>query len=539
MMNQKVKIIVGVTALIAAAIATGWIYYALNPGAWDSFTAQMSGESTSSAPVASAASQPSIRPMRASGNLSASGSIEAEEVLVAAELGGRVTELAADEGDDVQAGDLLLQIDRRALLAQQENARANVAQAQGALDAAQAQLDSARSGATAEEIAAAEAAVTAGDGALAAAQAAVTQAEVNADSARTIKASESAVAAAEAALAQAQSAVDLANAHLAAANANLSGTLAGARPEEIAHYQYLVNQAQSEFLLAENIHFVDYIDKDIGGWPEERARYQRESARNARDAIQAQLDLLKAGASDSELAAAYAGVTAAEAQVKMAEAGVDAAQAALDQAQAAPETSQDSVAAAEAGVTASEAGVKVAEGQLAQAQAQLDRLRAGATPEEIAALEAQVSQARAAVQSAEALLSALEIQLEQSTVKAPVSGVVLQRLLQVGELASPGAPLFTLANLDEVTLTVYVPEAELGRVALGQEAEVLVDAYDQSFPGEVVHIASQAEFTPKNVQTQEERVHMVFAVKIRLDNPEHLLKPGMPADAVFIAGQAS
>jgi multidrug resistance efflux pump len=97
----------------------------------------------------------------------------------------------------------------------------------------------------------------------------------------------------------------------------------------------------------------------------------------------------------------------------------------------------------------------------------------------------------------------------------------------------PGAALFTLADLDQVTLTVYVPEAELGKVALGQEVEVTVDAYDQVFPGQVTHIASQAEFTPKNVQTQEERVHMVFAVKIRLDNPDHQLKPGMPADAVF------
>ncbi|MFN2246507.1 MAG: HlyD family secretion protein [Candidatus Promineifilaceae bacterium] len=538
-MNEKVKIIIGVTGIIVVAIAIGWIYYALNPSAWDSFIADMSGESTSSVTASSSAPRPFINPVRTSGTLTASGNIEAEEVLVAAELGGRITELATNEGDDVQAGDLLLQIDRRALLAQQESAKANVAQAQGALAAAQAQLDAARSGATAEEIAAAEAAVVAAEGSLAAAQAAVTQAEVNADSARTIKASESAVAAAEATLAQAQSAVDLANANLAAANAQLEGTLAGARPEEIAHYQYLVNQAQSEFLLAENIHFVDYIDKDIGGWPEERARYQRESARNARDAIQAQLDLLKAGASESELATAYAGVAAAQAQVNMAKAGVSAAEAALAEAQASPETTQDSVAAAEAGITAAEAQVKVAEGQLAQAHAQLDRLRAGATPEEIAALEAQVAQAQAAVQSAEALLSALDIQLEQSIVEAPVSGVVLQRLLQVGELASPGAPLFTLANLDEVTLTVYVPEAELGRVALGQEAEVLVDAYDQSFPGEVVHIASQAEFTPKNVQTQEERVHMVFAVKIRLDNPEHLLKPGMPADAVFAADQVS
>ena len=98
---------------------------------------------------------------------------------------------------------------------------------------------------------------------------------------------------------------------------------------------------------------------------------------------------------------------------------------------------------------------------------------------------------------------------------------------------NPGEFIVEGENDYEVTLTVYVPEAELGRVSLGQNAEVNVDAYDERFPGEVVHIASQAEFTPKNVQTQEERVHMVFAVKIRLDNPEHLLKPGMPADAIF------
>ncbi len=115
----------------------------------------------------------------------------------------------------------------------------------------------------------------------------------------------------------------------------------------------------------------------------------------------------------------------------------------------------------------------------------------------------------------------------------PVSGVVVERLLQVGELAAPGAPLFTLADLDEVTLKVYVPEADLGKVAVGQAVQVTVDAYDETFTGQVSTIASQAEFTPSNVQTQAERVHMVFAVKIRLANPDHLLKPGMPADAVF------
>jgi multidrug resistance efflux pump len=80
---------------------------------------------------------------------------------------------------------------------------------------------------------------------------------------------------------------------------------------------------------------------------------------------------------------------------------------------------------------------------------------------------------------------------------------------------------------------VYVPEADLGRVSLGQTVEVTVDAYDDVFIGQVSHIASQAEFTPKNVQTQEERVHTVFAVNIRLGNADHRLKPGMPADATF------
>ena len=127
----------------------------------------------------------------------------------------------------------------------------------------------------------------------------------------------------------------------------------------------------------------------------------------------------------------------------------------------------------------------------------------------------------------------LDVQLERLELGAPVGGIVMDRTLHVGELAVPGAPLLTIADLDEVTLTVYVPEADLGQVSLGQPVEVTVDAYSDTFAGKVSYIASQAEFTPKNVQTQEERVHMVFAVKIRLENAEHRLKPGMPADAAF------
>jgi len=300
-------------------------------------------------------------------------------------------------------------------------------------------------------------------------------------------------------------------------------------------YQGLLNQAHSQYLYMEDIH-QELIENGIGGRPEERARMQSDSARGARDAAQAQLNMVKAGASPAEIAAANAMVAAAEAQVSIAEAGVNMARASMAQAQAGPETTQDQVALADAGVLAAQAQVEIARGQLAQAEAQLAQMEAGPTAEEIAVLEAQVSQAEAALTAAEAALKALDIEIERTQLYAPRGGIILQRMVHAGELAVPGAPLFVLADLDEVTLTVYVPEAELGQVALGQDVEVTVDAYDQVFVGQVSHIASEAEFTPRNVQTQEERVHMVFAVKIRLENGEHRLKPGMPADAVFDSG---
>jgi HlyD family secretion protein len=241
---------------------------------------------------------------------------------------------------------------------------------------------------------------------------------------------------------------------------------------------------------------------------------------------QAQLDKVEAGARSEEVDMAQAGVDAAQAQLAQAKAGVDAAAASVDTAQA-------GVEAAQAAVIIAQAGADAAQAQLDQAQASLDLLKAGARREEIALLEANVAQAEAAVAGAEAALKALDAQLERMTLTAPVGGIVVERLAHAGELASPGVSLLTLANLDEVTLTVYVPETDLGQVSLGQTVEVTVDAYGNVFTGQVTYIASQAEFTPKNVQTQEERVHMVFAVKVQLDNADHRLKPGMPADATF------
>ena len=139
--------------------------------------------------------------------------------------------------------------------------------------------------------------------------------------------------------------------------------------------------------------------------------------------------------------------------------------------------------------------------------------------------EAQVRQAQAAVHL-------IDAQIAQLTLTAPMDGIVTSRSSQAGETAAAGLPLLTIANLDEVTLVIYIPETRVGQIQTGQEVEVQVDSFpDRVFVGEVVNIAGEAEFTPRNVQTQEERVNLVFAVKVRIPNADSVLKPGMPADA--------
>ena len=217
--------------------------------------------------------------------------------------------------------------------------------------------------------------------------------------------------------------------------------------------------------------------------------------------------------------------------------GVEAAQAALDAAKANKAGAQQMVAALEAQrdnplalvsqLHSAEAQFKVAAAGVGVAAAKLDELKAGAMPEEVEVAEAQVARAKAAS-------AVLQDQTSKMTLIAPIDGVVTSRSAHAGEAAIAGATLLTVAKLDEVNLTIYVPEDKLNRVYLGQSVEVQVDSFPgRVFTGTVSYISQQAEFTPRNVQTQEERVNMVFAVKVRLPNPEHLLKPGMPADAMI------
>jgi len=172
-----------------------------------------------------------------------------------------------------------------------------------------------------------------------------------------------------------------------------------------------------------------------------------------------------------------------------------------------------------------EARYQVAEAQHEAVEQALLKIRKLSRPEEVRASQARLAQA-------EAGRDLLKKTIADATIISPTSGIVTHKAVEAGEFVGPGTPLLTIADLDNVRLNIYVTEVELGRVRLGEPAEIRIDSYpDRVLSGTVVFISPEAEFTPKNVQTREERVKLVFRVKIEIPNPESILKPGMPADA--------
>jgi len=458
-MRRRIVIIL-VALLVVVAAAGGWWYLGANPA----LRAQLSSElglGTEGLPE---------------GVLAASGIIEAEEVSVTAEMGGRVMEALADEGDLVGEDQVVIRLDDAFLQAQ-------IAQMEAGLDAAKAAYAQTVAGVPEAEIQQAEALVTqaeaARDGALQAAR-----------DAQTARANPQ----------ELEARIDGARTQLAIAELTVDQAVANAHAGDI----------QQEFfkrtygLLEEGF----YVDIPVPGLPIEITRHIHVGP-HVLSEVRRQGNLV-----NQEAWMAWEGLFAAEA-------ARDGARRHLDNLLA----MRDNPLEANALVTAAEAQYDIAEANVAVAQAQLEALRAGATEEEVNMVESQVQQAEAA-------LDTLRVQLDKMTLRAPRSGTVLRRMVSAGELAAPNFSLLTIADLDQVTLTVYVPENQIGLVKVGQTVHVNVDSFpEQTFSGEVVHIASRAEFTPKNVQTKEERVSTVFAVKIGIPNPDHALKPGMPADA--------
>lgn len=171
---------------------------------------------------------------------------------------------------------------------------------------------------------------------------------------------------------------------------------------------------------------------------------------------------------------------------------------------------------------------EVAVAQERSARANLQLLESGPRPHQVEEARHQVDQARAALETARS-------RLREATIYSPINGVVLRKNMEAGETANPGASILTLVDPTDLWLRAYVSETDIGRIKVGMSARIKVDAYrDRQFAGKITEIASQAEFTPKNVQTQKERVNLVFRIKIQIENPEGVLKPGMPADAEIL-----
>jgi HlyD family secretion protein len=230
---------------------------------------------------------------------------------------------------------------------------------------------------------------------------------------------------------------------------------------------------------------------------------------------EAELDLALAGSRSQDIKAAEQNVIDAKADLELKQADLQRYET-LYKNDEVPAQTRDTAATA----------VQRAQAVYDRAKQMYDELLEGTRKE-------QIRISRAAVNQAHQNLTMSRIRLGYTLLRAPVSGVVLVRDAELGEVMAPGTPVVTTADLDHVWLRGYVPETDLGRVRWGQDAAVHTDSFPgKTYHGRVSFISSEAEFTPKSVETQQERVTLVYRVKIDLDNPSHELKPGMPADAV-------
>jgi len=385
----------------------------------------------------------------ANSSLSSSGTVEAVEIRMAPEIGGRVVEVLVDEGDQVEEGQPLLRLDDTLLQNQRDQAVAGLAQAEAAVQAAELELESAKQGY--DELF---------DGL---------------DLATAMALQELALARDE--LRDAENRVD---------NLIYPGT------------QTDIDTAQANVVLKRDAldkikdKYEDYANKPEDNLVRARLQLQLSAAQAAYDNAVRDLNYLLEGSNDIDLTIAHAQLEVAKAQLAQAE---------------------EDYAAMESGPHPDQ--LALAEHRLQAAQAQVD-----------------ASQANLA--AAEAALESADLQIAKAELNAPVAATVLYRNIQPGEIATPNATLIILAQLDNLSITVFLPEDRYGQVNLGDTAEVRVDSFPgETFTATVTHIADEAEFTPRNVQTGEGRRTTVFAIKLHLDDPHGRLKPGMPADVYF------
>ena len=410
--------------------------------------------------------------------LKASGTISVRSVQIAPEIGGRLLEINAEKGASVKAGDVLFKLDDQLLKAQQ-------AQADAAVKAAQASLDLARQK-------------------LAGAQVQLQQAQ-------------------QAARQQTQ--------------ANHTGAWKTAQPDKVnLPSWYFEKSEQIAALRAQQAAAQKNLDAELSNLDRElknasnsdfiAAEKRLHEAQQAYTVSKQTLDQAKAAKVTTDLS--------------------DAAQKMFDSVQSELEAAQkayDQMLTGDSGkrVREARARVAVARERLNITQDLLDGLLNGSEALAVTYAQSSVDQSQAAVTQAEAALAQAQaaqqlnkVQLDKTVIKAPNAGLVLSRPFNPGETVAAGAAVLEIGDLLQVTLTVYIPEAQYGKITLGQKATVSVDSFaGRTFSGKVSYISDQAEFTPRNVQTVDSRSTTVIKVEITLPNSGAELKPGMPADAVF------
>jgi multidrug resistance efflux pump len=481
MTNRTPRIIIAILLIAAVATAVYW-YFFMRPAT------------------------------QASGALTASGTVETTEISIAPELSGKILEVDVQEGDAVKAGDVFFKLDDTLLKTQRIAAAAGVDTAKGAASTADA------AAATAQ----AQYDITY--------NAAQTQ---NKAPARTADWTKNALAqftlpdwyfSQTEQLTAAQAEVDVAQKALTDAQAKLTAVQGQISSADFVKAEADLALAQARFAVADNLNTRVQNSKSIDDLTKRQLFLMSRNAMNLargrdpnwavpinidqelRDAAKTLYDDAKTALDDAQSAYDDALTTKGANDVLKARADVSIAQELYY-------TAQDYTRILQTGVESS--SVTAAQKVLEQAQS-------------------AAAQAKIAINQAQANLDLVDAQIAKTIITAPVDGVILTRAAEPGSVVNAGGVMLTLGRLDELTITVYVPEDRIGEVTLGQVAQVAVDSFPGvTFNATVTFIADQAEFTPRNVQTVEGRKNTVFAVKLKLDNTSGKLKPGMPADVTF------
>jgi HlyD family secretion protein len=410
--------------------------------------------------------------------LFASGTIAANDVKISPEIGGTVIDIAVKEGDVVASGDILLFLNDEIVQAQYIQAEAAVEVANAAVSAAQTQLDNAK---LQYEITLQAARVQDTE-----ARAAVWQtpqsSEIELPTWYFVK---------DEKIAAAQAEVEFTAERIEEALANLEDVLSDSSSSDFIEAEERLANAQVAF---------------------NNAAYVLEQAKAALD--NDELEKLAQEAFDAALAE------------------LEASQLEYDRVLTTAEA--EDVLEARAKVALAQALYDNAVDTLIRLQTGDDALQVDVAFLNISMAETALKQAEAGLSQTEAALNLLEIQIKKTIVFAPMDGIILSRNLEIGETVTPGVPVMVIGQLKDVELVVYIPEAQYGKISLGQEVSIAVDSFPvETFTGEVVQISDQAEFTPRNIQTVEGRRATVYAVKLQVPNQEGKLKPGMPADVTF------